>query len=601
MPLPEPTTLNELFLGAIERYRTRPVAMRRKVDGSWQDVSYEDLRRRVRAMSRALATLGVQRGDRVAILAENRPEWAIADYATLALGAADVPIYPTLPAAQVAYLLRDSGATVAFVSSQSQLDKVRSVQADCPALRHVIAFDAAVAADVALSFTALEAQGRDVPDAAWESAARQIRPDDLATLIYTSGTTGDPKGVMLTHGNITSNVVLSLARIQLVGTDECLSFLPLSHIFERMAGHYLMLHAGAIINYAGGIDTVSADMLERRPTVVLSVPRLYEKIYARVRESAASGSALKQRVFRWAKRTGERWSDASTAGDVPAGLRLAHAVADRLVYAKLRERTGGRLRFFVSGGAPLNPEIARFFHAAGLPIFEGYGLTETSPVIAVNTAGDFRIGTVGKPIPRAEVRIAPDGEILTRGPHVMRGYYNRPEATREVLTTDGWFHTGDIGELSADGFLRITDRKKDLIVTAGGKNIAPQPIENMVKANRYILNAVLLGDRRNFPIMLLVPNVPVLREWARRRQLDAADDAALLAHPDTAEKLEREVKRTLQGLARFEQPKRFVVVPQDFSIEAGELTPTLKVRRRVAEEKYRTQIEAVYAGSALEP
>jgi len=282
-------------------------------------------------------------------------------------------------------------------------------------------------------------------------------------------------------------------------------------------------------------------------------------------------------------------------------LRAQHALADRLVFATIRERTGGRMRLFVSGGAPLAREIAEFFGAVGLTILEGYGLTETSPVIAVNRPDRLKPGSVGPPLQNVEVKIAEDGEVLTRGPHVMRGYYNRPEATREVLTTDGWFHTGDIGELSADGFLRITDRKKDLIVTAGGKNIAPQPIENMVKANRYILNAVLLGDRRNFPIMLLVPNVPVLREWARRRQLDAADDAALLAHPDTAEKLEREVKRTLQGLARFEQPKRFVVVPQDFSIEAGELTPTLKVRRRVVEEKYRTQIEAVYAGSALEP
>jgi long-chain acyl-CoA synthetase len=317
-----------------------------------------------------------------------------------------------------------------------------------------------------------------------------------------------------------------------------------------------------------------------------------------VQENASSGSPLKRRVFRWAKRTGDRWSDAVGAGRVPAGLRFAHGVADRLVFAKLRERTGGRMRFFVSGGAPLNPEIARFFHAAGLPILEGYGLTETSPVIAVNTFDDFRIGTVGKPIPRAEVRIAADGEILTRGPHVMQGYFNKPEATREALTPDGWFHTGDIGELDGDGYLRITDRKKDLIVTAGGKNIAPQPIENMVKTSRYVVNAVMIGDRRNFPIMLLVPNVPVLREWAKHHQLMVTDDDALLAHPDTLEKLEREVKRTLQGLARFEMPKRFIIVAQDFSIEAGELTPTLKVRRRVVEEKFRPQIEAVYDGGA---
>ena len=593
-----PTTLNELFLGAVERYRTRPVAMRRKVDGSWVELSFEDLRRRVRAVSHGLASLGVRAGDRVAILSENRPEWAIADYAALALGAADVPIYPTLPASQAAYILRDSGASVAFASSQVQLDKLRAAQAECPALRQVVLFDEASRPGDALAFADLEASGAASPDAAWEAVARRLQPDDLATLIYTSGTTGDPKGVMLTHGNITSNVVLSLTRIQLSGQDECLSFLPLSHIFERMAGHYLMLHCGAVINYAGGIDTVSADMLDRRPTVMLSVPRLYEKIYARVQESAASGSTLRRRIFRWARRTGDRWSDAAAAGRVPAALAARHAMADRLVFRKLRERTGGRLRFFVSGGAPLNPDIARFFHAAGLPILEGYGLTETSPVIAVNTFEDFRIGTVGKPIPRSEVRIAPDGEILTRGPHVMKGYYNKPEATREALTDDGWFHTGDIGELSADGFLRITDRKKDLIVTAGGKNIAPQPIENMVKTSRFVVNAVMLGDRRNFPIMLLVPSLPALRDWAAHHQLQVADDAALLAHPDAVEKLEREAKRTLQGLARFEVPKRFVILPEDFTIDSGELTPTLKVRRRIVEERYRAQIESAYAGSA---
>ncbi|HEX5818697.1 MAG TPA: long-chain fatty acid--CoA ligase [Gemmatimonadales bacterium] len=592
-----PTTLNELFLGAIARFRTRPVAMRRKTNGSWAELSYTDLLERVKAVSHALATLGVRAGDRVAILSENRPEWAIADYATLALGAADVPIYPTLPARQVAYILRDSGATVAFVSSQSQLNKLREVQAECPALQHIVTFDAVTTPGDALAMATLVAEGQAAPTAAWEAAARRITADDLATLIYTSGTTGDPKGVMLTHGNITSNVVLALTRIQLSGEDECLSFLPLSHIFERMAGHYLMLHCGALINYAGGIDTVSADMVDRRPTVMLSVPRLYEKIFARVQDSAASGSTVKRRIFRWARQTGDRWAEAKVAGRVPAGLQVAHALADRLVFTKLRERTGGRLRFFVSGGAPLNPEIARFFYASGLPILEGYGLTETSPVIAVNTFEDYRFGTVGKPIPRSEVRIEADGEILTRGPHVMRGYYGKPDATREVLTPDGWFHTGDIGELSADGFLRITDRKKDLIVTAGGKNIAPQPIENMVKTSRYITNAVMIGDRRSFPIMLLVPNVPVLHEWAKRHGLAVTGDEALLAHPDTMEKLEREVRRTLRDLARFEVPKRFVLVPQDFSIEAGEMTPTLKVRRRVVEEKYRVQIEATYAGA----
>jgi long-chain acyl-CoA synthetase len=594
MTTPAPSTLNELFLGAIERFRGRPVAMRVKVEGTWQGTSYSAFLDQVRETSAGLQRLGVRRGDRVAILSENRPEWAVTDYATLALGAADVPIYPTLPARQVAYILRDSGARVALASSRAQLQKLLEVREACPELEHLVAFEDPGEGVDAMAFAALRAEGRAAPDPAWEATARKVTSHDLATLIYTSGTTGDPKGVMLTHGNITSNVVSALSRISVTGDDECLSFLPLSHIFERMAGHYLMLHGGAIITYASGIDTVSADMLEIRPTVMCSVPRLYEKIYARVLENAASGSAATRRIFGWARAAGERWADATLAGrGVPAGTSLAHRVADRLVFAKLRERTGGRLRFFVSGGAPLSPEINRFFYAAGLPILEGYGLTETSPVITVNTFRDFRIGSVGKPLPGVEVRIADDGEILTRGPHVMRGYFGKPEATREALTADGWFHTGDIGEIDPEGYLRITDRKKDLIVTAGGKNIAPQPIENMAKTSRWVVNAVMLGDRRRFPIMLVVPNLPALQEWARAEGLQMGDEA-LLAHPAALEKMEREVRQTLRDLARFEIPKRYVLLGRDFSIEAGEMTPTLKVKRRVVEERYRELIEAVY-------
>jgi long-chain acyl-CoA synthetase len=573
--------------------------MRWKPGGAeWTPISFQQLFERVRSASLALANLGVRNGDRVAILSENRPEWAIVDYAALALGAADVPIYPTLPAAQVEYILRDSGASVAFASTQALLDKLLEVRPALPALRHVVAFDGSARGPDVLSFSELEALGRALPVEGWEAAALMARADDLATIIYTSGTTGDPKGVMLTHGNITSNVIAGLQRIPIQESpdqQECLSFLPLSHIFERMAGHYLMLHAGAIINYAGSIDTVSADMGEIRPTIMCSVPRLYEKIYARVQENAMAGSVVKRQIFRWAKRVGETCVDLTLAGkSVPLALAAQRGLADRLVFSKLRNRTGNRLRFFVSGGAPLNADIARFFLAAKLPILEGYGLTETSPVISVNTFHDLRLGAVGKPLPGVEVRIAEDGEIMTRGPHVMKGYYNKPDATRDVLEPDGWFHTGDIGEIDADGFLHITDRKKDIIVTAGGKNIAPQPIENMVKASQWVLNAVMLGDRRAYPIMLVVPNVPRLREWAKRHDYTFIDDDALLARAETHEKIEREVKRMLRDLARFEVPKRFVLVKEDFSIEAGELTPTMKVRRRIVEQRYRERIEAAY-------
>jgi long-chain acyl-CoA synthetase len=588
-----------MFLGAIARYRDRPVAMRWKpAGGTWTPISFQQLLERVRATSLALTNLGVRNGDRVAILSENRPEWAIVDYAALALGAADVPVYPTLPAPQVEYILRDSGASVAFCSSQAMLDKLLEVRGALPALRHIVAFDdAARGADV-LKFSDIEALGSALPFEGWEATALMARPGDLATIIYTSGTTGDPKGVMLTHGNITSNVIGGLLRIPIQedpGQQECLSFLPLSHIFERMAGHYLMTHAGAIINYAGSIETVSADMGEIRPTLMCSVPRLYEKIFARVQENAMAGSAVKRHIFRWARKVGETCVDLTLAGQpVPLALAAQRGVADRLVFSKLRDRTGNRLRFFVSGGAPLNPDIARFFLAAKLPILEGYGLTETSPVISVNTFKDLRLGSVGKPLPGIEVKIAQDGEIVTRGPNVMKGYFNKPEATREVLDPDGWFHTGDIGEIDADGFLRITDRKKDIIVTAGGKNIAPQPIENVVRTSKWVLNAVMLGDRRAYPIMLVVPNLTLLREWARRHSYTFTDDDALLARAETHEKIEREVKRMLRNLARYEVPKRFVLVKEDFSIEAGELTPTLKVRRRIVEQRYRDRIEAAY-------
>ena len=363
-----------------------------------------------------------------------------------------------------------------------------------------------------------------------------------------------------------------------------------------MFGHYSMFRAGVTINYAESFDTVPTDMQARRPTIMASVPRLYEKIFARVLESVRSSSAPRRRIFAWARRVGEAWADRTIAGSaIPVSLAVKFALADRLVFAKLRTRTGGRIRLFISGGAPLSAEIARFFYAAGMPIVEGYGLTETSPVIAVNTPSYLKLGTVGPPIPGVEVRIAEDGEILTRGPHVMRGYFNKPEATAEVIDADGWFHTGDIGALDADGFLSITDRKKDLIVTAGGKNIAPQPIENLAKRNKFVANAVMLGDRRPFPIMLIVPNGESLKAWARHRKISETDSERLLALPEVRHKLEREVRKALRDLAQFEMPKKLLLLSREFSVETGELTPKLSVRRRVVEERHREAIEALYA------
>jgi long-chain acyl-CoA synthetase len=363
-----------------------------------------------------------------------------------------------------------------------------------------------------------------------------------------------------------------------------------------MAGHYVMFHCGTTINYAESVEQVPVNLQEVKPTVVLSVPRLFEKIYARVLENAMAGGAVKRRIFFWARRNAEQWADLRLADKpIPRTLELKKKLADKLVFSKLRARTGGRVRFFVSGGAPLNPEIAKFFYAAGLTIVEGYGLTETSPVIAVNPLDRLRIGAVGVVVPGVEAKIAPDGEILARGPNIMRGYYNKPEATREAIDEDGWFHTGDIGELDSDGYLKITDRKKDLIVTAGGKKVAPQPIENMIKTNQFVLNAVMVGDKRKYPSLLVVPDIDALRKWAEERNLATEDAASFLRAPDVVAKVEREVMGSLRDLASFEMPKKIALIEEDFTIERGELTPTLKVKRRVVEEKYQDKIEALYA------
>ena len=595
-PRPAPGTLTQLFFDAIGKFN-RPDALQVKIGGTYRPISHSDVLTRVRRAARGMSGLGAKRGDRIAILSENRPEWAIADYACLTAGFADVPVYPTLPADQIAYILKDSGAVGIFVSNRDQAEKIKEIRSRVPGLQWVVSFDElGPLAD--MSIATLEGRGaagetKETTDT-FRAEALSVRPDDLATLIYTSGTTGEPKGVMLTHDNIYSNVMAAMKAIPFDGRDVGLSFLPLSHIFERMAGHYLMFATGTSIAYAESIDTVPINLAEVRPTLVLSVPRLYEKMYARILETALTGSFIKRRIFFWAKSVAERWADEKLAGREPAGgLARQYGIAQKLVFSKLKTRTGGRLRYFVSGGAPLASDINKFFYAAGLTILEGYGLTETSPVIAVNTPENFRIGTVGKAIDGVEIKIASDGEILTRGPHVMKGYYNKPDATREVMDADGWFHTGDIGELR-DGFLAITDRKKDIIVTAGGKNIAPQPLENKVKSNKYVAQAVMLGDKRKFPSMLIVPNFDQLEKWAMKRNIIWTDRAQLLRMPTIQAKMEKEVAEELAGTAHFELPKKIGLLEEDFSIERGELTPTLKVKRRAIDKHYKTLIDSLY-------
>ncbi|MEO8479291.1 MAG: long-chain fatty acid--CoA ligase [Gemmatimonadota bacterium] len=591
-----PATLTALFFGAVRRHADRPAALRSKSDGRWHPIGHTKLLERVQHLSAGLRALGIVQGDRIAILSENRPEWAITDYACLTARCIDVPVYPTLPAHQIAYILKNSGSRVVCCSNLEQLAKVLEIRSEVPSIEHVVLFDPVPSPEGVIPFSELERIGAQPQNAwpEWEAAALETEPDDVATLIYTSGTTGDPKGVMLTHGNIASNVVAALDVLSLYGGD-CLSFLPLSHIFERMVGHYTMMQGGVIINYATSHETVAAEMPEVRPTFMASVPRLYEKIYARVVESAEGGGLLTRKIFAWASRTGLARVERELQGTrAPGRFGLADRIADRLVFAKLRARMGGKLRYFVSGGAPLNAEISKFFLAAGLPILEGYGLTETSPVITVNPLDRIKPGTVGPPLAGVEVRIADDGEILTRGPHVMKGYYQNPMATAEAIDADGWFHTGDIGELDADNYLKITDRKKDIIVTAGGKNIAPQPIESLLKQNPFIASAVMLGDKRRFPIMLLVPNFQALDTWRKAKGIPDDSPEALVSRSDVQEKVEREARKSLRDLAHYETPKKFLLLPRDFSIESGELTPKMSIKRRVVEANWRDQIEALY-------
>ena len=596
-PRPAPGTLTKLFFDAIATF-SKPAALRYKKNGAWLDISHVDMLERVRRTSFALSELGLARGDRVAILSENRPEWAIADYACLCAGLADVPIYPTLPAEQMVHILNDSGAVAMFVSTPEQAAKISRIRPDVPSLRTVISFvtPAPLGCDVTMDDFVARGAGVDSPEraATWKAAALSAAPDDLATLIYTSGTTGLPKGVMLTHDNLYSNVFAALPVLEPKDDDVALSFLPLSHIFERMAGHYMLFAGGCTIAYAESVDAVAANLGEVRPTILSSVPRIYEKLYARIMENGGSGSGLTKSIFHWSLGVANEWADAYLAKRQPgAVLALKYAIAQKLVFSKIRARLGGRLRVACSGGAPLASTINKFFVAVGLTLVEGYGLTETSPVVSVNRLNNIRVGTVGELVSGVEIAIAADGEILTRGPSVMKGYYRNPQATADAIDSDGWFHTGDIGAMQ-DGFLRITDRKKDIIVTAGGKNIAPQPIENTVVTNAFVNQAVMIGDKRKFPVMLVVPSWDALLKWASFKGIATTDRAALLADAQVIEKLDREVRGEMKGLAKFESPKKIALLEHEFTIEGGELTPSLKVKRRVINEKYKGVIDRLY-------
>jgi long-chain acyl-CoA synthetase len=570
-------------------------AYRTILQDGFGELSYDQVLGLVMTAAEGMKALGVARGDRIAILSDNRPEWSQADYAAICSGVPVVPIHTTLTPAQIAYILEDSGSKVVFASTEDQLEKALEAIASLEPKPKVVVFDPPSNPPSGLLSWQdfMEGGGRrvaDRPEADFRKEALSVEPEDPATIIYTSGTTGTPKGVVLTHNNFYADVKATTTAIHIDEFDATLSFLPLSHVLQRMAD-YVFFSRGATITYARSIRTVAEDLGIAKPTKVVAAPRLYEKFYQAVMEQPG----LKRWVVRWAREVGEAWAEEKLAGREPTlVLRLVYKLAYALVFKKIHQAVGGRLVYFISGGAPLAPHINKFFYSAGILILEGYGLTETSPILTANTPDDFQVGTVGTPIPGTEIRIAEDGEILVRGPQVMKGYFNRPDETSKALDSEKWLKTGDLGEIDENGHLRITDRKKNILVTAGGKNIAPAPIENLIKENRYVDQVVMIGDRRHFPSLLVVPSFEPLEGWAKSRGVQFTCRQSLLENAQVKEHMGEEVLGLLGDLASFECPKKLGLIKEEFTIEGGILTPNQKVKRRVVHERYGPLISQFY-------
>jgi long-chain acyl-CoA synthetase len=579
-------TINDLFFAVVDRGAER--VMLSKESGEWNPISSQEIYKSVVGVAQTLASWGIKKADRIAILSENRPEWTFAEFAAALIGAVVVPIYATQTPEQISYMLRDSGARIIFLSTIDQLKKFRSIK-EQTAVEKCVVMDY-VGVTEALPMSRLMQEGPSSRNPQFDArAAAIIQADDVETIIYTSGTTGTPKGAMLTHGNLTSNFQASLQGAEIGPADTYISFLPLSHITARHVD-YVMLHHGVLVAYCPIIDNLPATLLEIRPTILVGVPRVYEKMKAQVQKKAATG--LKHGIYKWALKVGCVHRKEMLADHQPTDWDWR--LANKLLYSKLRQGVGGRVKLFISGGAPLGRELAEWYADMGIRIDEGYGLTETSPVIAVNTPNTHKLGTVGVPLSNVEVRIAPDGEVLVKGPSIFKGYWNLPEETRNAFE-DGWFKTGDIGNIDSDGFLSITDRKKDLIKTSGGKFIAPQPIESTLKSNPMIAEAALLGDRRKFPAVVIAPNFVVLEEWARARNIPFNSREELVSRAEIRAIYDQIVAEVNSGLAQFEKLKKVLLIADEFTIANGFLTPTMKLRRRVIEDRYRPQIEQLYS------
>ncbi|HPR62922.1 MAG TPA: long-chain fatty acid--CoA ligase [Thermoanaerobaculia bacterium] len=590
-------TINDIFFKAMEY--NKPVHVRYPCQGVYQSFSSEDVRKQVMAIALALQDLGAREGMKIAIFCDSSYRWAFADFAIMTSRAVTVTIYPNLLPPQIAAILERAECEMIFVGNEQLLGNLLSLRDDLPSVKHMILMEGS--SPEAISWDDLLSRGMALlPEGVerFEHRAKSAHPDDVATILFTSGTTGDPKGVVLTHGNILSNVVATADLFDFGSNDTAIIFLPLSHILERMV-NFVYWAKGMTMGYAESIETLGKNLMEIHPTIFTAVPRMYEKMYDRVQEKARSGSSLTRRLLRVAEATAREAADyVIHRKPFPLGLSLKMKILDRLVYRKIRANLGGNLRFCIAGGAALNVHIARFFIGAGVYIFEGYGLTETSPVLAVNTFNNWKLGTVGHPLEGVEIRIAEDGEILARGPNVFQGYYRDETATRESFTEDGFFRTGDIGLVDEEGFLKITDRKKDLIVTAGGKNIAPLPIEERFKRNLYISQAVMSGDGRPYPIILLVPDFEALMDWANHSGITWEKKADLLEHPKVRQLFDGIVESVNLLLARYEQPKRYALLQEEFTIENGLLTPTQKVKRRVVAKQFQSEIDKVYAAGS---
>jgi len=594
-------TICELFMNTVTKNPEKHLFFH-KVEDRWEGISGSEILTTVKKISFSLLSKGVNARDNIAIMSTNSPNWAMVDYGIVTMGAASVSIYPTLISSQIEYILNDSESVAIFVEDDEQLQKLLEIRELCDKLKFIIVMDDSFKQDdkQIINWSTFLESGKsyiETTDIRYRDILKEATPDDLLTLIYTSGTTGNPKGVMLSHRNMVSNVTAVMDKIEFLDDDIFLSFLPLSHSFERMGGHFTAFSQAATVFYAENMEKLTENILDVRPTVMLSVPRLYEKMYARILDNVNASSNFKKKLFWWSIDVGRIIVDYRMNNEkAPFFLSFKYNLAKKLVFNKIKMKIGGRLRYFISGGAPLSQEIAEFFAAADVVILEGYGLTETSPVLTANTMEYLRFGTVGKPLDNVQVKIAFDGEILVKGPNIMMGYFNSPDATKEVLDDEGWFSTGDIGELDDDGYLKITDRKKNILVTSGGKNVAPAPMECAIVNSMYVEQAVVLGDKKNFISALIVPNFEFIGSYLDSHEITISDPEAMVEHPAVISLIDKEVEKAMESFAHYEKVKKYRLLPEQFTIDKGEITPSLKVIRKVVVKNYTDVIDIMYAG-----